>query len=457
MNSRTTPWPLLVGACAPEPEAEDRTTTGTVSSATADVSQDLKDTWVTTKIQAKYFADGDVKGRNIDVTTSDGVVTLAGVVEDERARRQAVALARATDDVVRVDDRLTAKAASEPAAAPSVARQTRPDEAVARDADFEDRVSNAWVATKIQSRYFLDAIVKGRNIDVTSNNGVVTLEGRVASPTERDHALQLARNTDGVRRVDDRLVIESQTTEARAVAPAVSDPMAEPPRAPVAPVPPAVPPDDAGFSDTPPRPVTPTTPPAVGEPTTSGAGDTERMTDAGITTRIQSKYFLDDLVKPRDIAVVTRDGVVTLSGQVDSESQKQRAISVARSVHGVVDVEEQLRVASPGAATIAGRQWGVPEGASDDTWITTQIQSKFYTDAFVKVGDVEVITQAGAVTLTGTVPSAEGKRRAEMIARDTAGVQQVRNQLSVEPNAMAEPDAGNTMPKSKPGPPSGAS
>jgi hypothetical protein len=68
----------------------------------------------------------------------------------------------------------------------------------------------------------------------------------------------------------------------------------------------------------------------------------------------------------------------------------------------------------------------------------------------VKIGDVEVSTTAGTVTLTGTVPSAEAKRRAETIARDTAGVKQVQSELSIRPDSAAKPEPGETMPESRP-------
>ncbi len=58
------------------------------------------------KIQSKYFLDDDVRARNINVDTKDGMVNLKGSVESEGERQQAVSLARSTDGVTMVHDNL---------------------------------------------------------------------------------------------------------------------------------------------------------------------------------------------------------------------------------------------------------------------------------------------------------------------------------------------------------------
>ena len=60
---------------------------------------------------------------------------------------------------------------------------------------------------KIQSKYFLDADVKGRQIDVDTNDGVVTLKGTVDTAEQKQQAEQIARGTEGVKRVVNQLVV----------------------------------------------------------------------------------------------------------------------------------------------------------------------------------------------------------------------------------------------------------
>ncbi len=66
---------------------------------------------------------------------------------------------------------------------------------------------DAAVTMKIQAAYASDDVVKGRNIDVDTDNGVVTLKGSVDSLHERDAAEQIARETAGVKRVVNTLVV----------------------------------------------------------------------------------------------------------------------------------------------------------------------------------------------------------------------------------------------------------
>ena len=77
------------------------------------------------------------------------------------------------------------------------------------------------------------------------------------------------------------------------------------------------------------------------------------QTDAGITTNVKTKLAADDTVKAYQVDVDTRNGVVTLSGDVESAAAKEQAIQIARQTDGVRDVIDQIRVGE--AAATAGR------------------------------------------------------------------------------------------------------
>lgn len=70
----------------------------------------------------------------------------------------------------------------------------------------------------------------------------------------------------------------------------------------------------------------------------------EVISDATLTTKIKSKMALDDLVKARNIDVTTTDRTVTLSGDVHSDKERERAVALARETEGVRRVEDRLRV-----------------------------------------------------------------------------------------------------------------
>jgi hypothetical protein len=81
-------------------------------------------------------------------------------------------------------------------------------EKVAAGANAAERaLVNGQITAKIKSKLALDDTVRALNIDVDTNDGVVTLSGRIGSPAERQRAVELARETEGVTSVVDRLSV----------------------------------------------------------------------------------------------------------------------------------------------------------------------------------------------------------------------------------------------------------
>ena len=70
-----------------------------------------------------------------------------------------------------------------------------------------DAMSDAAITAKIKSKMALDDTIKSRDIHVATTNGAVTLSGKVGSTAERDRAMQLARETEGVKSVTDQMQI----------------------------------------------------------------------------------------------------------------------------------------------------------------------------------------------------------------------------------------------------------
>lgn len=85
-------------AMASETAANDQKTT-----AHEDSSQPVSDTWITTKIKADFLADDDIKGLDINVSTTNGVVSLAGLLDTQALVDKAVAVAKGTRGVTGVD------------------------------------------------------------------------------------------------------------------------------------------------------------------------------------------------------------------------------------------------------------------------------------------------------------------------------------------------------------------
>ena len=89
----------------------------------------------------------------------------------------------------------------------SKAADTASDAAGQLGDKLSDRVTDASLTAKIKSKMALDDHVKARAINVDTTGSVATLTGVVASADERTRALQLARDTEGITRVVDKLEV----------------------------------------------------------------------------------------------------------------------------------------------------------------------------------------------------------------------------------------------------------
>jgi hyperosmotically inducible protein len=77
-----------------------------------------------------------------------------------------------------------------------------------------DQFSDGWITTKVKSKLAADPEVSALNVSVTTEEGVVFLTGRVANEHQREEAVRLARNTEGVRDVVDHLSVGAYGTNA---------------------------------------------------------------------------------------------------------------------------------------------------------------------------------------------------------------------------------------------------
>ena len=150
------------------------------------------------------------------------------------------------------------------------------------------------------------------------------------------------------------------------------------------------------------------------------------MDDSTITARVKAALIHKD-INSGDISVKTENKVVTLSGDVTSAEQKSQALSVAKAVEGVSQVNDKLTVQHKSSSETA-----TLKGYAGDTAITSEVKAKLLADDIVPSRNVKVETNAGAVHLTGTVASAAQAERAAEIAKAVSGVKSVRNDLSVK-------------------------
>lgn len=157
------------------------------------------------------------------------------------------------------------------------------------------RRTSADVATtvKVKTALALSKRVSAYDVDVDTNNGIVTLSGHVASEDIKELAGEIARDTSGVERLQNALVVD---------------------------------PGVRTRSDTTPL--------------------SERVTELEARIEIKEAIESDPELRDADLTVRFEKGRAVLEGEVQMESQKSKAEEIARSVEGVQEVENRIVISA---------------------------------------------------------------------------------------------------------------
>ena len=146
-------------------------------------------------------------------------------------------------------------------------------------------MDDSTLTAKVKAALVDHESIKSTDISVKTDQKVVTLSGFVESQAQAEEAVKVAKGVEGVTSVRDKLhVRDSKNTSVK------------------------------GY-----------------------AGDT------AITSEVKAKLLADDIVPSRKVKVETTDGVVQLSGTVDSQAQSERAESIAKAIDGVKSVKNDLK------------------------------------------------------------------------------------------------------------------
>ncbi|EJJ3918382.1 molecular chaperone OsmY [Salmonella enterica] len=147
-------------------------------------------------------------------------------------------------------------------------------------------MDDSAITAKVKAALVDHDNIKSTDISVETNKKVVTLSGFVESQAQAEAAVKVAKGVEGVTSVSDKLhVRDSKEGSVK------------------------------GY-----------------------AGDT------ATTSEVKAKLLADDLVPSRKVKVETTDGVVQLSGTVETQEQSDRAESIAKAVDGVKSVKNDLKV-----------------------------------------------------------------------------------------------------------------
>jgi len=174
------------------------------------------------RVEARINADAQLKKHSIVVTTDDGVVTLTGVVTTQAESAKAARLANVTG-VKRVNNNLvvtkevkgTAGKAVEKTkdGAVKVGEKTKDGAVKVGEKTKEglsktgEVITDAWITSRVHSKFVGEDLLKDSDINVDTNDHVVTLRGTVMSPAAKARAVAEAKEVEGVHRVVDQLTV----------------------------------------------------------------------------------------------------------------------------------------------------------------------------------------------------------------------------------------------------------
>jgi len=180
----------------------DFTTEAAREKGTSLTDNDLRD-----RIQMRINSDPQLKEANLSVEAhaDRNHAVISGAVESEELRTRAVSLAESAYPNISIENRIEVKARemTRDQYTPEQARRDR-ERAKANKETIGDTLDDAWIHSKIKMKL----ITEGINVDVEDN--VVTLRGTVDSAEDKAEAERIARETDGVKRVINRLRVESR-------------------------------------------------------------------------------------------------------------------------------------------------------------------------------------------------------------------------------------------------------
>jgi osmotically-inducible protein OsmY len=162
----------------------------------------------------------------------------------------------------------------------------------------QSAVKDAWLHGRLESALLFNEELNSFDIDTDVRNGVASLKGAVESDIDRNLAGEIAESIEGISGVSNELVVD----KAKANMASRSE-MAR---------------EREGFK--------------------------QSVLNATLTARIKSQLLMNGNTTGTDINVDSKDGIVTLSGSVETDEEKELAIRIASNTSGAQSVNDRLTV-----------------------------------------------------------------------------------------------------------------
>lgn len=251
----------------------------TGSLAESEQSSDITEARQSSQIWTTYALNPHLQAHDIKVSVDDGVATLTGKVEEDISKELAEQIALTVKGIKKVDNQIKVDAEYKP--------ETSKDKK-----SYGDMISDASITATVKSKLLWSKHAQGLSANIETDAGKVTLTGTANSDEAKEMAGLLASNTDGVNSVQNKLKVDK----------------------------------NSGKKD---------------DPDMKKSGIGQSISDTWITTKVKSTLIYSSNVSSSDISVDTKNGVVTLSGNVESGAEHALAVKLAKNVKGVRSVNAE--------------------------------------------------------------------------------------------------------------------
>lgn len=144
----------------------------------------------------------------------------------------------------------------------------------------------------------------------------------------------------------------------------------------------------------------------------------QRPTDEEVAYQVREAVRRDARVDSSRVWVASREGIVTLSGVVNTLAARNYADLEAKKIDGVLGILNEIEV---------DPVW------RSDADLRQTVRRKILGSAVIRSQQIGVTAAQGSIALEGTVPSEVERSEAELLATRVRGVKAVRNHLTVQP------------------------
>jgi osmotically-inducible protein OsmY len=375
-------------------------------------AKEITDSRITSAVEDGLILEKGVFPNNVDVSSSQGIVTLSGSVGNLLAKERMVKIAESIRGVRGVVDLTT------------VTPVSRPDEDVFKD---------------IQMALLQDPATESYQVSASVHGAVATLTGSVGSYAEKQFAARIAKGVKGVKEVRNDVTIkylEKRTDPEIAadvksrlqwdiwingdiVSSAVKDgkvtlsgiigsALSKSRSVDDAWVNGVVDVDGSGLT--------------IENWTSEGThrkSDYPVRSDSEIKQALQAELPLDPRMSAFSPSVTVEDGMVTLSGTVGNLKAKTSAEQDAKNIVGVWRVDNLLKVR--------------PKEQPADAEMQKQLKAALSWDPLLDSSRIEAVVTNSVASLSGTVDSSFEKAEVQDVASRIKGVTMVRNHLKTDP------------------------